>query len=46
MDLENIKTPDDILIFMKSNIKYGWLDINNDVHVGNMKNFRSLYITS
>ena len=46
MNLENIKTPQDILEFMKSNIKYGWLDINNEEHIGNMKNFRKLYRTS
>lgn len=43
MKIENIKTPEDILKFMKSNIKYGWLDINNDEHIGNMKGFRRLY---
>ena len=31
---------------MQSNIKYGWLDINNEEHIGNMKNFRRLYRTS
>ena len=46
MKLENIKTPEDILEFMKSNIKYGWLDKNNEEHIGNMKGFRSLYRTS
>lgn len=46
MNFENIKTPEDILEFMKSNIKYGWLDINNKEHIGNMKGFRSLYRTS
>lgn len=46
MKIENIKTPEDILEFMKSNIKYGWLDINNEEHIGNMKGFRSLYRTS
>lgn len=45
MDI-NVKTPQDILEFMKSNIKYGWLDINNEEHIGNMKNFRKLYRTS
>lgn len=30
---------------MESNIKYGWLDINNEEHIGNMKGFRSLYRT-
>ena len=46
MQFENVKTPEDILEFMKSNIKYGWLDINNEEHIGNMKGFRSLYRTS
>ncbi len=46
MKIENVKTPEDILEFMKSNIKYGWLDINNEEHIGNMKGFRSLYRTS
>lgn len=46
MKLENIKTPEDILEFMKSNIKYGGLDINNEEHIGNMKGFRRLYRTS
>ena len=46
MRIENIKTPEDILEFMKTNIKYGWLDINNEEHIGNMKEFRSLYRTS
>ena len=46
MNIEDIKTPEDILKFMQSNIKYGWLDINNEEHIGNMKNFRRLYRTS
>lgn len=46
MKMEDIKTPEDILEFMKTNIKYGWLDINNTEHIGNMKNFRRLYRTS
>ena len=44
--LSNIKTPEDILDFMKSHIKYGWLDINNEEHIGNMKDFRRVYRTS
>ena len=43
MKIDEIKTPEDILEFMKSNIKYGWIDINNEEHIGNMKNFRRLY---
>lgn len=46
MKINDIKTPNDILEFMKTNIKYGWLDINNEEHIGNMKGFRSLYKTS
>lgn len=46
MKIDDIKTPEDILGFMKENIKYGWLDINNEEHIGNMKNFRKLYRTS
>ncbi len=46
MKINDIKSPQDILDFMKENIKYGWLDINNEEHIGNMKNFRKLYRTS
>lgn len=46
MTLEELKTPKDILSFMNDNIKYGWLDINNKEHIGNMKEFRRLYRTS
>ena len=46
MDINEIKTPQDVLEFMKQNIKYGWLDINGLEHIGNMKNFRKLYRTS
>lgn len=44
-DISNIKTIDDVLSFMKKNIRYGWIDINNELHIGNMKNFRKLYRT-
>lgn len=33
MELDKIKTPEDILEFMKNNIKYGWLDINGEEHM-------------
>lgn len=46
MTIEEIKTPNDVLEFMKEHIKYGWLDINGEEHIGNMKGFRSLYRTS
>lgn len=44
-DYSNLKTIEDVLSFMKDNIRYGWLDKNNDIHIGNMKNFRRLYRT-
>lgn len=46
MTIEEIKNPNDILEYMKEHIKYGWLDINGEEHIGNMKGFRSLYRTS
>lgn len=46
MEINVIKTPNDILEFMKEHIKYGWLDINNNQHIGNMKDFRKLYRTA
>lgn len=39
----NINKPEDILEFMKTNIRYGWLDQNSEEHIGNMKGFRTLY---
>ena len=41
-----IKTPEDILEFMKENIEYGWIDINGNKHIKTMKDFRRLYITT
>ena len=31
---------------MKSNIRYGWLDINGEEHINSLKEFRKLYRTS
>lgn len=45
MIIDNIRTPEDILQFMKENIKYGWLDSTGEKHIGNMKGFRRLYRT-
>lgn len=44
-DYSKLKQLEDVLSFMKNNIRYGWLDINNSIHIGNMKNFRKLYRT-
>lgn len=46
MNINDIKTPIDVLQYMQDSIDYGWLDICNEKHVGNMKNFRKLYRTS
>lgn len=46
MTINEIKTPKDILNFMNENIKYGWIDINNEEHINTMKDFRKLYRTS
>ena len=46
MNISEIKSPEDILEFMNQNIKCGWLDINEEEHIGNMKDFRKLYRTS
>lgn len=44
--IDDISTPEDILSFMKENIKYGWIDIYNKKHINNLQNFRRLYRTS
>ena len=33
MNIDEIKTPQDILFFMDKNIRYGWLDINGCEHI-------------
>lgn len=46
MDFSAIRSPIDVLEFMKKNIKYGWLDNMNKEHIGNMHSFRTSYRTS
>lgn len=46
LSIDNIRTPQDILMYMNDNFIYGWLDISNEKHIGNMKQFRKLYRTS
>ncbi len=46
MTIENIKKINDILTIMDENITYGWVDINGEKHVNEMKNFRRIYRTS
>lgn len=45
MKIEDIKSPQDILTFMKEHIEYGWLDIEKNQHIKTMKNFRKEYRT-
>lgn len=45
MDIEQIRTPEDILQYFEENIKYGWLDYNHKPHFMTMKDFRKLYRT-
>jgi hypothetical protein len=45
MTREEIKTPQDVLEFMKENISYGWIDANGEMHDGDLKNARELYRT-
>ena len=43
--MSNIKSPEDILEFLNKYIDYGWVDINNNKHIKEMKDFRKLYRT-
>ena len=43
-ELENLKTPEDRLLFM-DNIEYGYLDNDNNKHLGTLKGFRTTYRT-
>ena len=33
MEIEDIKSPEDILEFFEKNIRYGWLDCNMKEHI-------------
>lgn len=45
MNIENIKDLEDILAYMKDNIKYGYIDINGIEHIKELKGFRKIYRT-
>lgn len=45
MEINDLKTPEDIYTWMDENIQYGWIDIDDNKHSGEMKNFRKLYRT-
>jgi len=44
--IKKIKTPEQIIDFMDTNITYGWTDIFGKKHLNNLKNFRKLYKTN
>lgn len=41
----SINSPEELLNFMNNNIEFGWLNKDNKMHLGNMKNFRKDYRT-
>lgn len=45
MNLENIKTSQDVYEFIDKTIEYGWMDCNGNKHLNTMKEFRRLYRT-
>ena len=45
MKIYDLKTPEELLDFMNDNIRYGWLDNENNEHIDTMKQFRKLYRT-
>ena len=45
MLINEIKDSKDVYKFMTDNIEYGWIDINENIHIKTMKEFRKLYRT-
>ncbi len=45
MELNEIKTSQDIFKYMCDNIEYGWIDVNGEKHLNTMKEFRRIYRT-
>ena len=45
MNVEEIKTTQDVYTFIDENIKYGWIDYNGEKHKKTMKDFRKKYRT-
>lgn len=45
MNIDNIETAEDVYEWIDENIQYGWIDIDGNKHIGEMKNFRKLYRT-
>lgn len=45
MTIDEIKTPEDIYEWIEENIRYGWLDVDDNEHIDEMKGFRKQYHT-
>ena len=45
MQIDQIKTSQDVYKFMDENIEYGWIDYNGEKHIKTMKDFRKMYRT-
>ena len=45
MKIDEIKCSQDVYKFMTNNIEYGWIDINENIHLNTMKEFRRIYRT-
>ena len=45
MNIDDIKTPEDIMQFFEEHIKYGWLDYEKKPHIMTLKEYRKLYRT-
>lgn len=45
MNINEIKTPEDVMQYFEENIEYGWLDYNKQPHIMTMKDYRKLYRT-
>ena len=46
MDISSIRKPEDVFEYMNEHIEYGWIDIEGNKHVKEMKDFRRRYRTS
>ena len=45
MNIDEIKSFQDVYQFMVDNIEYGWIDIYGEKHIKTMKDFRKIYRT-
>lgn len=45
MNIDDLKSPEDVYTWIDKKISYGWKDVNGNLHGDEMKNFRKLYRT-